>query len=38
MPEKPPPDPAGHAEDFARRYAHELDYLTGGTGGSWNWV
>lgn len=29
MSEKPPPDPADHAEDFARRYAQELDYLTG---------
>ncbi len=29
MPEKPPPDPADHAEDFARRCAQELDYLTG---------
>lgn len=29
MPDRPPPDPADHAEDFARRYAQELDYLTG---------
>lgn len=29
MPNRPPPDPADHAEDFARRYAQELDYLTG---------
>ncbi len=29
MPEKPPPDPADHAEDFSRRYAPEMDYLTG---------
>ena len=28
MPDKPPPDPADHADDFARRYAQELDYLT----------
>lgn len=28
MPDAPPPDPADHAEDFARRCAQELDYLT----------
>ena len=26
---KPLPDPADHAEDFSRRYAQEMDYLTG---------
>src|SRR3954447_16268728 len=25
MPDKPPEDPADHAQDFARRYARELD-------------
>lgn len=25
MRERPPPDPADHAEDFARRYARDLD-------------
>ena len=25
MPDKPPPDPADHAEDFAHRYAEPLD-------------
>src|SRR5215831_11588922 len=25
MPERPPPDPADHAEDFARRWADRLD-------------
>jgi hypothetical protein len=25
MPDKPPADPADHAEDFSRRYAQELD-------------
>jgi hypothetical protein len=25
MPEKPPPDPADHAQDFARRWADRLD-------------
>lgn len=29
MLEKPPPDPADHAEDFAHRYGQEFDYLTG---------
>jgi hypothetical protein len=29
MSDKPPPDPADHAEDFAHRYAQEMDYLTG---------
>ncbi len=29
MPEKPPPDPADHAEDFSRRYAQELDIAAG---------
>ena len=29
MPNAPPQDPADHAEDFARRYAQEMDYLTG---------
>jgi hypothetical protein len=29
MPDKPPPDPADHAEDFSHRYAQEMDYLTG---------
>jgi hypothetical protein len=29
MTDKPPPDPADHAEDFARRYAQDMDYLTG---------
>ena len=29
MQEKPPTDPADHAEDFAHRYAQEMDYLTG---------
>lgn len=27
MSEKPPTDPAEHAADFARRYAHDMDYL-----------
>lgn len=27
--DKPPPDPADHAEDFSRRYAREMDYLAG---------
>jgi hypothetical protein len=26
MPEKPPPDPAEHAQDFARRYREPLDW------------
>jgi hypothetical protein len=29
MPDKPPPDPADHAEDFSHRYAQEMNYLTG---------
>jgi hypothetical protein len=29
MPENPPADPADHAEDFSRRYAHELDVASG---------
>src|SRR5581483_10452245 len=29
MPDAPPPDPADHAEDFARRYARELDIAAG---------
>lgn len=29
MPGTPPLDPADHAEDFARRYAREMDYLVG---------
>jgi hypothetical protein len=29
MPGVPPPDPADHAEDFSRRYAQEMDYLSG---------
>jgi hypothetical protein len=29
MSDDPPPDPADHAEDFARRYQQEIDYLTG---------
>ena len=29
MRDTPPQDPADHAEDFAHRYAQELDYLTG---------
>jgi hypothetical protein len=28
MPVMPLPDPAEHAEDFSRRYAPEMDYLT----------
>ncbi len=27
MTDKPPPEPADHAQDFALRYARELDYL-----------
>jgi hypothetical protein len=27
MPERPPPDPADHAEDFSHRYAREMDYF-----------
>src|SRR4051794_1442067 len=29
MPEKPPADPADHAEDFSRRYAEDLDIVAG---------
>ena len=29
MPDTPLPDTADRAEDFARRYAQELDYLSG---------
>jgi hypothetical protein len=29
MPDKPPPDPADHAEDFSHRNAQEMDYLSG---------
>lgn len=29
MPDRPPPDPADHAEDFAHRYFNVLDHLTG---------
>lgn len=29
MSDRPPLDPADHAEDFARRYAQEPDELTG---------
>ncbi len=29
MPEKPPIDPADHAEDFSRRYAEDLDIVAG---------
>src|SRR3954465_2870002 len=29
MPEQPPPDPADHAQDFARRYAEDLDIVAG---------
>jgi hypothetical protein len=29
MPDKPPSDPADHAEDFSHRYAQEMDYLAG---------
>jgi hypothetical protein len=29
MPEKPPTDPADHAEDFSRRYAEDLDIVAG---------
>ena len=29
MNEKPPPDPADHAEDFSRRYARELEIASG---------
>ncbi len=29
MIEKPPDDPADHAQDFASRYAEVMDYLTG---------
>lgn len=29
MPEKPAPNPADHAEDFARRYADELELVAG---------
>jgi hypothetical protein len=29
MTERPPSDPADHAEDFSRRYAQELDILAG---------
>jgi hypothetical protein len=31
MPEKPPEDPAEHAEEFSRRYAEELDIVAGQT-------
>jgi len=29
MPDKPPSDPADHAEDFSRRYAEDLDIVAG---------
>jgi hypothetical protein len=29
MPEKPPTNPADHAQDFSDRYAQEMDYLSG---------
>jgi len=29
MPEKPPSDPAEHAQDFSRRYAEDLDIVAG---------
>jgi hypothetical protein len=29
MSDKPPQDPADHAEDFSHRYAQEMDYLSG---------
>jgi hypothetical protein len=29
MPDRPPPGPADHAEDFSHRYAQEMDYLSG---------
>jgi len=29
MTDKPPSDPANHAVDFARRYAHDLEIATG---------
>jgi hypothetical protein len=29
MTEKPPEDPADHAEDFSRRYSEDLDILAG---------
>jgi hypothetical protein len=29
MPDKPPSDPAGHAQDFSRRYADDLDIVAG---------
>jgi hypothetical protein len=29
MTDRPPPDPADHAEDFSRRYAQDLDIVTG---------
>jgi hypothetical protein len=29
MTDKPPPDPADHAEDFSRRYAEDLDIVAG---------
>jgi hypothetical protein len=29
MPDKPPTDPADHAEDFSRRYAEDLDIVAG---------
>jgi len=29
MPNKPPPDPAEHADDFSHRYAEDLDIVAG---------
>jgi hypothetical protein len=29
MPDKPPADPADHAEDFSHRYAQDMEYLIG---------
>jgi hypothetical protein len=31
MPDRPPPDPADHAEDFAHRYAYDLEIVVGQT-------